>query len=331
MSSARDSRRLAQWESERQTALLIDEIEAHRDTDAALQATNAELKRAKEAAEAANLAKSRYVIGISHELRSPLNAVLGYAQILTNDRSIPARRMNAVNTVRRSAEHMSGLVDGLLDISKIELGRLYLRREEVALRDALLELADMFRIQANTKGLEFDCVIDANVPEVVYADGRRLRQILINLLSNAVKYTQHGRIQVHASYRSMFAEIKVTDTGCGIDLYDQSRIFEPFERAKQPRGMAAPGTGLGLTITKMLVRIMGGEISLKSATGEGSAFSVRLLLTEVTHPHAKPDTSRQIVGYHGSRRTIIVADDDPAHCAIMVEITRPHRLDRHRR
>jgi signal transduction histidine kinase/CheY-like chemotaxis protein len=317
---ARDSRRLAQWESERQTSLLIEEIEAHRHTDAALQATNDELKRAKEAAEAANLAKSRYVIGMSHELRSPLNAVLGYAQILTNDRSIPPGRSNAINTVRRSAEHMSGLVDGLLDISKIESGLLYLRREEVALRDALQELGDMFRIQANTKGLEFDCAIDSNVPEVVYGDGRRLRQILINLLSNAVKYTQRGRIQVHAHYRNMFAEIEVTDTGCGIDLYDQARIFEPFERAKQPRGQAAPGTGLGLTITKMLVHIMGGEISLKSAPGEGSAFKVRLLLTEVTHPRAKPDTSRQIVGYRGSRRTIIVADDDPSHCAIMVEL-----------
>ncbi|HEY5205244.1 MAG TPA: ATP-binding protein [Roseiarcus sp.] len=317
---AGDSRHLAQWESERQTTLLIEEIDAHRRTDGALQATNAELTKAKEAAEEANLAKSRYVIGISHELRSPLNAVLGYAQILTNDRSIPAGRSNAINVVRRSAEHMSGLVDGLLDISKIESGRFYLSREEVALRETLEELADMFRVQANTAGLAFNFEMDGNVPEVVYGDGRRLRQILINLLSNAIKYTQYGSVGVRAHYRNMFAEIEVTDTGCGIDLYDQTRIFEPFERAKQPKGFAAPGTGLGLTITKMLVQIMGGEISLKSAPGEGSAFRVRLLLAEVTHPHAKPDPSRQIVGYEGSRRAIIVADDDPAHCEIMAEI-----------
>ena len=317
---ARNSRRLAQWESERQTTLLIEEIDAHRRTDAALQTTNAELTKAKEAAEAANLAKSRYVIGISHELRSPLNAVLGYAQILTNDRSIPAGRSNAIHVVRRSAEHMSGLVDGLLDISKIESGRFYLRREEVALHETLQELADMFRIQADTKGLAFNFAMDGNVPEVVYGDGRRLRQILINLLSNSIRYTQRGSVGVQAHYRNMFAEIEVADTGCGIDLYDQARIFEPFERAKPPNGVATPGTGLGLTITKMLVQIMGGEISLKSAPGEGSAFKVRLLLAEVTDPHRKPDPSRQVVGYEGARRTIVIADDDPAHCAIMAEL-----------
>lgn len=317
---ARNSRRLAQWESERQTALLIDEIDAHRRTDAALQATTAEATDAKEAAEAANLAKSRYMIGISHELRSPLNAVLGYAQILSNDRSIPVGRSNAINVIRRSAEHMSGLVDGLLDISNIESGRFYLRREEVALRETLQEMADMFRIQADAKGLDFAFVIDSNVPEVVYGDGRRVRQILINLLSNAVKYTQRGSVRIEARHRNMFAEIEVSDTGPGIDLYDQIRIFEPFERAKQPTGAPVPGTGLGLTITKMLVQIMGGEISLSSVPGEGSAFRVRLLLAEVSQPDAKPDPTRQIVGYRGARRVILVVDDDPDHCAIMAEL-----------
>ena len=130
---ARESRMLAQEESERQTTLLIEEIDAHTRTDAALQASNAELQKAKDVAENANLAKSRYMIGISHELRSPLNAVLGYGQLLSNDASIPAHRKNAINVIRRSAEHMSGLVDGLLDISKIESGQLYLLQRGIAL------------------------------------------------------------------------------------------------------------------------------------------------------------------------------------------------------
>jgi signal transduction histidine kinase/CheY-like chemotaxis protein len=321
---ARESRVLAQEESERQTALLMDEIGAHNRTDAALQASNAELQKAKEVAEAANLAKSRYMIGISHELRSPLNAVLGYGQILTNDSSIPAHRKNAINVIRRSGEHMSGLVDGLLDISKIEAGRLYLHREELDLREMLEQLADMFRLQANIKALDFDFEILGPLPRTVYGDGRRLRQILINLLSNAVKYTQKGQVSFQVRYRNMFAEIEISDTGIGIHPNDQVRIFEPFERGQQPNGMAAPGTGLGLTITKMLVQVMGGEISLTSRPGEGSAFRLRLLLSEVTYPRETlPKSHVEIRGYKGPRRTVIVADDDRTHCAIVAEMLVP--------
>ena len=320
---ARESRTLAQEESERQTTLLIEEIDAHTRTDAALQASNAELQKAKDVAEAANLAKSRYMIGISHELRSPLNAVLGYGQILTNDASIPAHRKNAINVVRRSAEHMSGLVDGLLDISKIESGQLYLHREELHLREMLEQLADMFGLQANTKGIEFHFDIQGPIPQAVYGDGRRLRQIVINLLSNAVKYTQRGRVSFEIHYRNMFAEIKVSDTGAGIDPEDQVRIFEPFERVQQPNGAAVPGIGLGLTITKMLVQVMGGQIDLTSEPGRGSVFKVRLLLSEVTYPSAPPKSHANIRGYKGRRRTVVVADDDRTHGAIVVEILGP--------
>jgi signal transduction histidine kinase len=321
---ARESRVLAQEESERQTALLLDEIDAHKRTDAALQASNAELQKAKDVAEAANLAKSRYMIGISHELRSPLNAVMGYSQLLSNDASIPAHRTNAIRVIRRSGEHMSGLIDGLLDISKIESGRLYLHREELDLREMLEQIADMFRLQANIKALDFHLEISSALPKAVYGDGRRLRQILINLLSNAVKYTQRGRISFQVRYRNMFAEIEISDTGIGIHPDEQVRIFEPFERGQQPVGMAAPGTGLGLTITKMLVRVMGGEISVRSKLGEGSAFRLRLLLSEVTYPRETlPKSPVQIRGYKGPRRTVIVADDDRTHCAIVAEMLGP--------
>jgi CheY-like chemotaxis protein len=251
-----------------------------------------------------------------------LNAVLGYGQILSNDDSIPANRKNAVSVVRRSAEHMSGLLDGLLDISKIESRRFYLRREEIDLSETFRQIVDMFRLQANTKGLEFRYSPPNNLPVAVYGDGRRLRQVLINLLSNAVKYTQRGYISLHIRYRNMFAEIEVSDSGVGIHPNDQARIFEPFERA-QPAGPAIPGTGLGLTITKQLVEIMGGEISLKSVPGVGSNFRLRLLLSEASRVNIAPKKEGEIVGYAGQRRTIVVADDDSTHCDIVAEMLGP--------
>jgi signal transduction histidine kinase len=145
---AQESRSVAQEETQRQTALLMAEIAAHRRTDA-------ELQRAKEVAEAANLGKTRYMVGISHELRSPLNAVFDYAQLLDRDPTIPSRRRNAIKVIRRSAEHMSRLIEGLLEISKIQAGRLDLQRNEVRLAEFLEQIVDMFRLQAEEKGLDF--------------------------------------------------------------------------------------------------------------------------------------------------------------------------------
>jgi hypothetical protein len=163
---AAESRRVAQEESARQTALLVQEIEAHGRTDAALQ-------KAKEVAEAANLAKSRYVVGLSHELRTPLNAVLGYAQLLERDAEIPSHRQGGVKVIRRSAEHLSGLIDGLLDVSKIEAGHLQIHSGEVRSADFFGGLVDMFRLQASAKGLEFRYGGITTLPPVVRTDEKR--------------------------------------------------------------------------------------------------------------------------------------------------------------
>jgi signal transduction histidine kinase len=144
---AQQSRRAAEAETRRQTALLIQEIDAHKRTDT-------ELQRAKEVAASANLAKSRYVVGLSHELRSPLNAISGYAQLLEQDSSLATKPRDQVRVVRRSADHLSGLIDGILDISKIEAGRLYLSRDEVRLSEFLDQLVGMFRVQAAAKGID---------------------------------------------------------------------------------------------------------------------------------------------------------------------------------
>ena len=265
---AQQSRRAAEAETLRQTTLLIQEIDAHKRTDA-------ELQRAKEVAESANLAKSRYVVGLSHELRSPLNAISGYAQLLEQDASLLPKPRDQVRVVRRSADHLSGLIDGILDISKIEAGRLYLSRDEVRLSEFLDQLVGMFRLQAAAKGIDFIFKRPAVLPVVVYADEKRLRQILINLLSNAIKFTQSGSVQFVVHYRSPVAEFEVIDTGPGIQAGDLERIFAPFERGALGVSQPQTGTGLGLTISRLLAGVMGGDIRVTSAVGTGSTFRVK--------------------------------------------------------
>src|ERR1700704_643060 len=301
---AQQSRRAAEEETLRQTALLIQEINAHKRTDA-------ELQRAKEVAESANLAKSRYVVGLSHELRSPLNAISGYAQLLEQDMSLLAKPRDQVRVVRRSADHLSGLIDGILDISKIEAGRLYLSRDEVLLSDFLDQLVGMFRLQAAAKGIDFVFKRPAVLPFVVFADEKRLRQILINLISNAIKFTQMGSVHFIVHYRSPVAEFEVSDTGPGIQPGDLERIFAPFERGALGVSQPHTGTGLGLTISRLLAGVMGGDIKVSSTVGSGSTFRVKILLSEVTHPTRIAPIDAPFFGYHGPRKTILITDDDP--------------------
>ncbi|NKF23048.1 ATP-binding protein [Solimonas marina] len=307
---AHQSRNAAQQETMRQTAMLMDEIEAHERTDAALQ-------KAKEVAESANEAKSRYVVGISHEIRSPLNAIFGYAQLLEREPSAPPQ--NAVRIIRRSAEHLSNLVDGLLDISKIESGLLRLSRDRVRLPDFLEQIADMFRPQAAAKGIDFEWQRPARLPLYVHTDQKRLRQLLINLLSNAIKFTDHGKVSFTLRYRSQVAEFEISDTGIGIRHEDLDAIFKPFERGGMPAARAAPGAGLGLAITKVLVQIMGGEIIVHSEPGKGSTFIVRLLLSEAQGGSEEPAERRRVVGYGGRRRRVLIVDDDPTHLDLLLQ------------
>jgi len=313
---AHESRRVAQEETRRQTGLLLSEIRAHRRTDAALQ-------RAKEVAESASLAKSHFVTTINHELRSPLNAILGYAQLLERDPTMLERRSDALRIIRSSGQHLAALVEGLLDISSIESKRIEIYRDEVALGEFLSQLAAMFRLQAEEKGIAF--VFDApdSLPAHVHIDEHRLRQILINLLSNAIKFTQRGTVTLRVRWRAEIADFEVIDTGIGIAAADLERIFEPLQRVRAAPALETPGLGLGLTITKVLTEIMGGEISVTSTPGEGSKFRVRLMLSRSERATEPPLTERQITGYTGKRRVVVVADDDPIHRGLVSDILTP--------
>ncbi|MGV1755756.1 hybrid sensor histidine kinase/response regulator [Rhizobium sp. A22-96] len=313
---AHDSRVVAEEESSRQNTLLLKEISAHKKTDAALQS-------AKEVAEAANRAKSRYVVGLSHELRTPLNAVLGYAQILERDETIPAPRQSSLKVIRRSAEHLSGLIDGLLDISKIEAGRLQVYSNEINIHDFLDQIVDMFNPQAQAKGLAFIHERAAALPDYVRTDEKRLRQILVNLLSNAIKFTDAGSVRFEIGYRNQVATFTVSDTGRGIAEKDLTRIYEPFQRGEADSIRPMPGLGLGLTITRLLTNTLGGEISVASEKDKGSTFKVRLMLSAVLRPMKPPPQEQRVVGYEGPRRTVVVVDDNEDHRELMREVLSP--------
>lgn len=313
---AHRSRNVAEEEMQRQTDLLMNEIEAHKRTDAKLQ-------RAKEVAEAASNAKSRHVVALSHELRTPLNAILGYAQLLERDPAIPGHRTDAIKVVRRSAEHLSGLIDGLLDISKIEAGRFQLNRNELHTAEFFDQLVDMFYLQAVAKGIEFRHSISSALPAVVHADENRLRQILINLLSNAIKFTDFGRVTLRVSYRYQVATFEIEDTGIGISKTDMERIFHPFERARAGRVSAIAGIGLGLTITKLLTQVMGGDITVSSEVGKGATFRVKLLLTDVSNPRVASTMEDRVRGYSGPRQIIFVVDDNEVQRNLVVELLTP--------
>jgi CheY-like chemotaxis protein len=280
----------------------------------------AAMTQARDAAEAANLAKTRFLMGLSHEIRTPLNAIHGYAQLLERGAAIAPAEAGRI--IRRSSEHLADLVEGLLDISRIESGVLKLNRETVALRALLEQVAEMFRIEAGNKGLAFAYNAAPTLPAWVLADERRLRQVLINLLSNAIKYTANGSVTLTVRYRSMVAEFEVADTGIGIAPEEQERIFMPFDRGAGRASGVAPGIGLGLALSRMLAQIMGGEITVNSAVGEGSRFVLRVLLPQ---PNVAPqdDVKGLPIGYQGRRRTILAVDDDPGQLALWQELLRP--------
>lgn len=311
-----ESQIVAQQESQSQTHRLTSEIDAHRKTDSQLQV-------AKEQAEAANNAKSRYLTGISHELRSPLNTVLGYAQLMEMDQATPELIRDQASVIKRSGEHLADLIEGLLDISKIEAGRLDIQRNHIRINTLMNQLVNMFRLQAKEKGLEFTYTCHSRLPEVVMGDEKRLRQILINLLSNAIKFTETGNVELSISYRNQVALFKVSDTGIGIPENELERIFKPFERVRRPGAPAVPGTGLGLAITRLLADIMGGDIVVENNANGGVTFTVWLMLSHVANPVEDAPRSKQIYGYSGDRKSILVVDDDPSHRGLAGDLLSP--------
>ncbi|AVT21249.1 hybrid sensor histidine kinase/response regulator [Paracidovorax avenae] len=340
---AHKSRKVAQEESNRQTHLLQREIALHRQTDQALQEARRtaeqargvaeeareEAEQARRLADQANQAKSRYISAISHELRTPLNSILGYAQLMGEDASVPPHRRQAVGVIRRGGEHLLTLIEGTLDIARIESGKLTLQVRPMRFADCLHEMVEMFEPQARAKGLAFRFDPQGVLPEVVRGDDKRVRQILINLIGNAIKFTATGHVRLGVRHARELALIEIEDSGPGLTEAERASIFEPFERGAASSHGAAPGAGLGLTIAKMLTELMGGEMTVTSTPGAGALFRIRLFLPEV-HPGALgaaelraagPRPARR--GYAGPRRRLLVVDNEEPDRELLVQLLAP--------
>jgi len=277
-----------------------------------------QLTRDKESAEAANAAKSRYLVSVSHEILSPLNAIYGYAQLVERGDGVSPKE--AARVIRRSTEHLTSLVEGLLDISLVENGVLSVKSETVRLAAFLDQIASMFRPAAEAKGLKFGYECAGPLPEFVRMDQKRLRQVLINLLTNAVKFTATGSVVLRVSYSAQIAVFEIADTGPGIALADRDAIFAPYDRGTNSKAHGKPGFGLGLPITKALVQILGGNLEVESTLGTGTCFRVTMMLGHVSGRMLEATPVRRVTGYEGERRSILVVDDDIQQLALMRQI-----------
>ncbi len=291
----------------RLVAEIIAAAMARRDAETALE-------EARLVAETANSAKTRFLANMSHELRTPLNGILGFAQVLDRDPSLDPGQRDAIHRIEHCGKHLLGLINDVLDLTRIEAGRIEIEPADTDLARLLEEVSDIARLRCAEAGLGFSSDRGPSLPGIVRLDARRLRQILINLLGNAVKYTPAGNVKLRVTGqptadRSWHLKFEVHDTGVGIAESDLDRIFEPF-RQLRPESMASEGTGLGLAITRELVSAMNGTLQVASTLGEGSVFTLELTVGEIA-AGARDDAARRrrICGYDGERRIIVAADD----------------------
>jgi len=305
---------------------MMEDITQQKRNEAVLRAAR-KVKVAKDTAEAANRAKSDFLANMSHELRTPLNGILGFAQILKRDKSLNHQQRDAVHTIEQSGEHLLTLINDILDLSKIEAGKMELQQQHIQFPEFIKVINDIVQIRAMQKQVYFTYTATSPLPMTVTGDETRLRQVLVNLLGNAVKFTQKGGVtfkvgSTPSQEKNKQIRFQIIDTGPGIARDDLETIFMPFRQVGNQQHLE--GTGLGLSITKKFVEMMGGNLGVKSILGKGSLFWFDITLPEADEwTHLKQVPERQIIGVKGKTRKILIVDDSKVNRLMLVNLLSP--------